>query len=160
MPTPTYTALANLTLASNTGTITFSNIPATYRDLILVIDILGLTGGASSRNAYMTFNSTQGTTVYMYGGGGAAVSGTDATDVLLPYGSTRNLTVMNIMDYSATDKHKTILQRTGYAENVAWALGSRVATTSAITTFSIFGSDNATDLFITGCTFSLYGVIA
>ena len=39
MPTPTYTALATVTLASTATSITFSSIPATYTDLCLKLSI-------------------------------------------------------------------------------------------------------------------------
>jgi hypothetical protein len=124
------------------------------------MDIQGLTGGASSRNAYLTLNSTTGTSVFMYGGPSTQVSGTDGGDAQLPFGSGRNICIVNIMDYSATDKHKTILQRTGQDYNVVWANASRVAITSAVTSVSCVGSDSGSDQFIAGCTFSLYGIAA
>jgi hypothetical protein len=38
MPTPTYIPLATVTLGSADSSVTFSSIPATYRDLILVLN--------------------------------------------------------------------------------------------------------------------------
>ena len=57
MATPTYIALATTTLSSAVGSVTFSSIPAGYRDLVLVAE--GLTSGATS-NVRMQFNSDTG----------------------------------------------------------------------------------------------------
>ena len=38
MPTPTYDLLASSVLGSNTATVSFSSIPSTYQDLVLVVN--------------------------------------------------------------------------------------------------------------------------
>ena len=55
MPTPTYTPLANVTLASTTSTVTFSSIPATYRDLLVVAQC-GVVGPATE-NLQLSLNN-------------------------------------------------------------------------------------------------------
>jgi hypothetical protein len=37
MPTQTYVALASETLATSASSVTFAGIPATYRDLVLIV---------------------------------------------------------------------------------------------------------------------------
>jgi len=157
MPTPTYTPLANVTLASATATVTFSNIPATYRDLILITDH---TGAASGVDVFLSLNSDIGTNytrVLMYGNSTTtgALSGTsDAVSAL--YGSNRHTMIMNVMDYSATDKHKTILIRNNNAQQSEVVAGAtRWANTAAINSIRLGVGTS----FSTGSTFSLYGVI-
>jgi hypothetical protein len=166
MPTPTYTPLANVTLGTAIGTVTFSSIPATYRDLILVMNHKVNTS-ATSDNWFMRFNSDTGANysfVRMYGNGSSAFSGSGTSrtyidNFLDPTGSFTN-NVFQIMDYSATDKHKTVLARENLASEQVIAKAHRWASTSAITSISLTGPDSGTDLFSVGSTFSLYGVIA
>ena len=51
MPTPTYTPLATVTLGTSAASVTFSSIPATYRDLILIFD--GTGSGSTGKAAVL-----------------------------------------------------------------------------------------------------------
>jgi hypothetical protein len=162
MPTPTYTALATVTLGTATASVTFSSIPATYRDLILVSDYK--TSVAS--NSLLRFNSDSGSN-YPYvamGGNSDGTSSFSATEnaLYLNVNSTQvekqTTTILNVMDYSATDKHKTNLVRNGGQNaDVVWAYAPRWANTAAITTMALTLSSGN---YSAGSTFSLYGVIA
>jgi hypothetical protein len=166
MPTPTYTPLANVTLASSTASVVMSNIPATYRDLILVFN-----GGANPNNQDLTyrFNGDTGsnyTSVVMSGNGSATISSTFSdTSMRLHYyailsNDLNGTAVASVMDYSATDKHKTVIARTnkttGGSFQGADAGAGRWANTAAITSVTFMVPTN----FTVGSTFSLYGVIA
>jgi hypothetical protein len=155
MPTPTYIALANTTLLSNTGTVTFSNIPNTYRDLVAVINVVGLTGSPTARGGYMTINSSGGNAVYMESG---LSSGT--TELVMPFSTNHGTFIINIMDYSATDKHKTILARASTASISVWSIAGRYASTSAVTSIAFIGPDDTSDQFLSGSTFALYGIVS
>ena len=163
MPTPTYTALATVTLASTASSVTFSSIPATYRDLILtftasnsaagltysVIRVNGQTGSIYSKVAMLGLaNNT--TTSY------STTTTSIETGDLAP--SEATFEIHQFMDYSATDKHKTVLTRWN-ARNatIVDAEASRIAITSAITTISVA---TASSSYASGSTFNLYGVIA
>jgi len=66
---------------------------------------------------------------------------------------------MTILDYSATDKHKSGLWRVDApSQDGTLAMASRYASTSAITSMKVFGSASKT--FPAGSTFALYGVSA
>jgi hypothetical protein len=164
MPTPTYTPLATVTLGSSASSVTFSSIPATYRDLILI------TNGASNIAddfAYLRFNADTGSNYSWVQMGAVDASPFSSsttttswrTSTFRPSGS-RSMTKIQIMDYSATDKHKTGLIRddSQYDSTLAVrAYASRWASTSAITSIQYLttaGNLNA------GFTLSLYGVIA
>jgi hypothetical protein len=159
MPTPTYTPLATVTLGSSASSVSFASIPASYRDLILVAN-----GSASAEgDLLLRFNSDSGSNynfVYMYGSFNGAISGASSsqTSALAGVVSTAvSSTIAQIMDYSATDKHKTVLTRTNRIPDIVLANAARWANTAAITTVLAFP---ASGTFSSGMTISLYGVIA
>jgi hypothetical protein len=161
MPTPTYTALATTTLVSAASSVTFGSIPATYRDLILVYNG-SLTGNAGHTIRFNGDSGANYSVVAMFNNASAAFSSQTglSPSVVLQDSSSQVLIVSQIMDYSATDKHKTVLSRTNTKNagtDYVEALASRYASTSAITSILYFPS---ADQFAAGSTFSLYGVIA
>jgi hypothetical protein len=158
MPTPTYTPLATVTLASATSSVTFSSIPATYRDLILVVAASG-----SDTDERIRFNADTGsnyTFVRMFGDGSSASSSSVSnTYIRTMAGDLSGLynAIIQIMDYSATDKHKTTLGRGNKAGTFVVATAGRWANSAAITSVNY---SVATGNFGIGSTFNLYGVIA
>jgi hypothetical protein len=161
MPTPTYDLIASTVLGSDTATVTFSSIPATYRDLILVFD--GATTFDGTGILQLVLNSDTGDNykyVEMSGSGSSADSGAGSNNQA-NIGSTsntsRNLSVVQIMDYSATDKHKTILIRSDNSALNTRAKAIRWVSTSAINT--IVAQTNATS-FVSGSSFYLYGIVS
>ena len=160
MPTATYTPLATVTLGSSASSVTFSNIPATYRDLILVIQ--GTVPVAS--NIGLRFNGDSGSNysyVYAFGSGSSTGTGS-GTDTVIYGGAFNNTSIsqstFQIMDYSATDKHKTVLNRTEETNAATYMWADRWANTAAITTIQVRLSSGGN--FNSASTFSLYGVIA
>jgi hypothetical protein len=158
MPTPTYTPLATVTLGSSASSVTFSSIPATYRDLVLVVEGFGSGGDA----ALMTLNGDTTNSNYSYvrmygtGSGSGVSSAANAREIINIY-TGRGTHIIQIMDYSATDKHTTSLSRSSTAGTIVMAFASRWTNTAAVTSVS---------LSLGGSTFepttvlSLYGVIA
>ena len=159
MPTPTYTPLATVTLASTATSITFSLIPATYRDLVLVLNGKSTSAASETR---IRINSDTGSNYSL------VRLGASSTTAFSDAGTTNYLNVavmdttdgfqamVQIMDYSATDKHKTFLERTqrsGLGEVLA--IAGRWANTAAITTIQVY---NPT--FAVGFTASLYGIVS
>jgi len=160
MPTPTYTPLATTTVAIAAASITFSNIPATYRDLIVVVEGNTVTSG----RPVMRLNGDTGSnyTSVMMAGGSSTYSATTSTTFIDPipdYSVTgKFMAVWQIMDSSATDKHKTALVRLNQGSTVVHATAGRWANTNAVTTVAMLTNNGA--LYAIGTTFSLYGVIA
>jgi len=72
--------------------------------------------------------------------------------------SEANLSIVQFMDYSATDKHKTILVREGRlgSEDQMGALAQRWANTSAINTIKFYVTSGT----LSAGTISLYGIEA
>lgn len=166
MPTKTYKPIATTTLGSNQTTVSFSSIPATYTDLVLIMMHKG-TGGASAINGYMRFNSDSGSNyskTQMLGVGAAqSQRASNATSIVWPFDETEWLvTRFNIMNYANTTTFKTTIFRQdagtyGTAEVVGlWR------STLAINAISLTASDNqgsgTADQFVSGSTFTLYGI--
>lgn len=155
--TPTYVALAQVTLAASAASVTLP-VPAGYRDLVLVLDLQT----TASVQARVRFNgdTSDGNypSVVMSGNGSVAESFTqNGIYANAGYLTNRQLTTLNIMDYSATDKHKTVLQRITNASLTTSAPITRWASTSAITSIEVA---TTSDTFNAGCTFNLYGIEA
>lgn len=156
MPTPTYTPLATITLSSNQTSVTFGSIPNTYKDLILVANVR-LT---STSDLGIRFNSDSGNNyhrVFMAGNGSSASSGTNSPADIGYWAYTTSTSydpqILQLMDYSATDKHKTWLSRYGGASITTGATAGRWASTSAVTSITI-----SLGTYQSGSTFSLYGI--
>jgi hypothetical protein len=91
---------------------------------------------------------------------GAQSDADTLTRVLISGASTSSRSVfrLQIMDYSATDKHKSVLTRYDLAGLETHAHATRWANTAIITTLEIFGID--TETLAAGTTLSLYGIVA
>lgn len=149
-------ALANVTLGSSASSVTFSSITGSYRDLVLIFN-----GSLpSAQGLYMRLNgdSSNHTVVRMYNSG----AGSPASDTLsnweIAYSNTTLFSKTEILDYSATDKHKSSLIRWGNADGTSYtmALAGRWASTAAVTSIALVtsGGGNIT----AGSTFALYGM--
>ena len=155
MPTQTYTPLATVTLGSSASTVTFSSIPATYRDLVLII--AGTYVTSQGLNLRMNSDTSNVSTVRMYN------TTSDTPSVFeVAWGGAPLTSVTQIMDYSATDKHKTTLCRwgttgTGGATDYTLAIASRWASTAAINTLTLVPTSGTIPA---GMSFSLYGIAA
>jgi hypothetical protein len=164
MPTPTYTALANITLGSSASSVTFSSIPATYRDLVLIQS--GTSTNTSINSLQVRLNGDSGSNypqVFMSGESNDTTSSASFTDTGLICGyaiSSGVVTnVAQIMDYSATDKHKTALSRhNSLPENRVRAIAGRWANTAAVTSLLCRIDSGAS--FNSGTTFALYGILS
>ena len=155
------TALASITLQEATASVSFSSIPQNYRDLVLVYN----TTSSTATYATMRLNSDTGSNysvVVMYAQDNAlSSSGTydrlyESWLTMLP--NSRAMAVTNIIDYSATNKHKNVLTRFNLTSNTGPFLTTtascgRWANTAAITSITLDSTWNA------GSTFNLYGRI-
>jgi hypothetical protein len=163
MPTPTYTPLATVTLGSSASSVTFSSIPATYRDLVLVQK--GITTTSAIDALVLRLNGDTGgnySHVHMEGEGGGT-AGSDASSgstsmITGLTGTSQSSSIISLLDYSATDKHKTMLCRSNAPHNRVRANAGRYASTSAITSITVFTASGLS--FASGCTFNLFGVVA
>jgi hypothetical protein len=160
MPTPTYVSLATITLGSADSEIVFSSIPATYRDLILII--AARSTDSSNSNLTVRYNSDTGSNYsWVRAGSDGSPFSDSATNTYLPVGlgttsEANGIAIFQIMDYSATDKHKTNLLRDNRG-NISY-LGMRAgrwANTAAINTITINALAGS---IASGAIVSLYGI--
>jgi hypothetical protein len=94
----------------------------------------------------------------MFGDGSSAGSDSaSASTIDLGTSATGYNSITQLMDYSATDKHKTLLIRQNLASAYTLALAGRWANTAAINTVQLYTTAAA---FETGTTASLYGIVA
>lgn len=150
MPTTTYIALATITLTGNDSEIIFSNIPNTYRHLV-VTGHFNCSGG-SVINSRINGSNANLARVRIIGFGSVPYTDYAGDPLIAEYSGWSNF-VINIMDYSATDKNKILLSRTNNTDRVQ-AIGSSWASTTAINSYGLIPNGS----FISGSTFSLYGI--
>jgi hypothetical protein len=169
MPTSTWVALANYTIAGSADAeIVFSNIPATYRDLVLIAN--GSPDDTQYPSLVLRLNSDSGNNysyVRMSGNGATGSSGAAANQNVMPVSSAAGLgpattsrfaLVCHLLDYSATDKHKTVVARNDVPGTAVEMSASRWASTAAVTSISVL--TNTTTKYAIGSTFSLFGIVS
>jgi hypothetical protein len=157
----TYEPIATQTLGSTASSVTFSSIPSTYTDLVLVVNSIG------SGTSYMKVKCNGDTTTANYsttileGDGSAASSLRYSNTVYLAMIGTVTTTIGNqivhFMNYSNTTTFKTILAR----DNSSIRTRANVAlfkSTAAISSLEIDVPDAPN--FAAGSTFTLYGIKA
>lgn len=156
--TTTYTPLATTTLTGAVASVTFSNIGSGFRDLIFVVR------GTTTANVafYARFNGDSTSANYPrigmagYGSTNAAFSGNEP-GVQASFGTSANSWILNVYDYAATDRNKTLVTRLNKDTEEVSLIATRWASNSAITSVQFI---TASSTFAIGTTFSLYGVIA
>lgn len=157
------TALATITLQSASSEVFFTSIPGTYRDLVLVS--LNATQNESFRQYRLQVNGDTGGnySIARLDGNGSAASGSvdsgqiEVTLFSTGTGSTFATIISHFIDYSATDKHKTMLHRINAPDATVGVSASRWASTAAITSIRVF---TPAGQFQAGSTFVLYGRVS
>lgn len=157
----TYEPIATTTLSTSATDITFSAIPATYTDLVLVFR--GNNTSAGNRAGYLQFNSDTGSnysSTYIQGDGSSAASARASSATQALFGNVLNddtTTIIQIQNYSNTTTYKTFLSRANSASTVVQAFVSLWRSTSAITSIKLYlNADN----FASGTIATLYGIKA
>lgn len=150
----TYTPIATTTLGSNTPSYTFSSIPSTYTDLIIVIN------GTADNNIQARFNGDTGSNysaTRIQGDGSTASSSrfTNTTSIVGSYSSTTQASIWQFMNYSNTTTNKTALNRGGSGSDRVEAYVGTWRNTAAINSITMLsGSGN----LLSGMTLTLYGI--
>lgn len=159
----TYTPIATTTLTSNTSSYTFTSIPSTYTDLILVAVPIATSNGQASYirvgNGSIDSGTNYSNTSFA-GNGTSTFSGrrSGATEFSVEYYSAadttaKNIIIVHFMNYSNTNVNKTFLSRSINASYSSDANVGLWRSTSAIN--QIFISNGA---YAVGTTFTLYGI--
>ena len=166
----TYQPIATATVSgSTTNKITFSSIPGTYTDLVLI----SLARSAIAQTNDFLFMQPNGDTASnksftrFIGDGSSVVTARTSNDAYLQWGQvTGSLTasgifavsIGHIMNYANTTTNKSIIARADLGTQSAMAFAGLWSSTSAITSLDIYagGLNN----YVAGSTFSLYGIKA
>ena len=150
----TYEPIATQTVSSTTS-VTFSSIPSTYTDLILVPVITG----SGPQFAGYRFNGDTGTNyslTALSGDGSTASSGraNNATSINAGILLTSPFNIFQVMNYANTSINKTTLARRGDASFGTDAYVGLWRSTSAINSITMFSPNSFSG------TLTLYGIKA
>lgn len=163
----TYTPIQTTTLGSAQSTVALNSIPTTYTDLILVVNTR-FTGGGGASVIQLQFNGDTATN-YSYttmNGSGTSVTSARATTqsnaalgLAIDTANEWCPSIFHLMNYANTTTYKTVLSRSGVAsDRVRFQAGLWAKTPEAIT--SILLLNNGATTFVSGSTFTLYGIAA
>jgi hypothetical protein len=158
----TYTPIASTTLTSDSTSVTFTSIPATFTDLVIVMSV----GKGISYTTGLQFN---GVTTLTYSRTRLSGDGTTASSArnttaqafqYIPLGS-ENI-VAHLLNYSNTTTFKTTLSRSNAASSGLDASVGLWQSTAAINLIRIAPDVDtpARTSFLTGSTFTIYGIKA
>lgn len=163
--TASYESIATTTVGSGgASSISFSSIPSTYKHLQLRV-ITGSNPGGY--NSGLRFNSDSGSNYYghaLYGSGSTAGSFSlgSQTFASISFNGISNTefspTIVDILDYTNTNKNKVIRSLTGRNNNASgdiYLMSGSWGNTNAITDITIV-APSAT--FIQYSSFALYGI--
>jgi hypothetical protein len=159
----TYEPIATQTLAnSTTAEVTFSSIPSTYTDLVLVLSTkqqsnttvkLRLNGDTASNYSYTRLS----------GDGSSAASERGSTLSTMPIhfsGTEWNNAIISFNNYKNTTTNKTVISRSNNANLFTMVWVGLWRNTAAINTILITTDNLSVTYFTTGSTFTLYGILA
>ena len=159
-----YISLGSVQLASNSTTVTFSSIPATYKHLQVRIFARKDTGGNDAYGMHINGDTTNSNyAYYAFGGDGTAFvqSVLDRPDVGSVRDNAWNTTVITIPDYTSTAKVKSYQSVSGsmsQTDGSAFYYGTVWDNTSAINSLRFSTINSGSYNFITGSVFALYGI--
>lgn len=170
-PTGAYDSIATTSVSTAVSSITFSSIPATYTHLQVRLFGRGTNADANIDGyCWLNGNETQSNYTYHFlrgngsttSAGGSAASATPTAFSINSGGSGAGMfgvAIIDILDYTDTNKYKTIRSLTGEDENGGGNIYARSAlflNTSAITTIKLIGQ--ATNNFAQYSHAALYGI--
>jgi len=161
---PTNTPLQSVQLTASSTNVTFSNIPQTYQDLVVVASVLGVTG-AGGTALYFRFNNDSATNyshTIIYGNGTSAISERQSNNPYIRVAARSGLSdtnpvtmIGNIFNYSNSTTFKTSISKGSEASTVVESAAGLWRNTAAITSVSVVADSGN---FAPGSTFDLYGI--
>jgi len=159
----TYEPIATTTLASTVASYTFSSIPSTYTDLVLII-VGNISDGSNMGLRFNSDSATNYSNTVVYGTGSAAAS-TRSTSTnglaltgLAATGLSPSNAITHIINYANTTTYKTVLQRGNNLNGLVRADVGLWRSTSAITSIYVYVYGGAN--LDAGMTLTLYGIKA
>lgn len=156
----TYTPIATATGTGSSGVITFSSIPSTYTDLVVVSSMIGTENAAVRMRLNGDTTSSNYSYTLLYGNGSSVGSTRElSTQIYLGHANTSNpnASVVSINNYSNTTTFKNVLSRGNQLSQFVSAVIGLWRNTSAVNSITIVMDSGS---FTTGSTFTLYGILA
>lgn len=164
--------ISSQTLGSPVALVTFGaggTLPQTYRDLYLVVNARSVSTSFAADNFGIQFNSDTAANYSWVrafadvsaGVSSSATTGNQIGQIVIAASQSAtdpSPIILQVLDYSATDKHKTAIIRSGSSAQQVCMTTGRWASTSAITSFAVSNYASAAN-FAAGSTFMLYGVL-
>jgi hypothetical protein len=158
--TATYSLIASNTLGSAATTTTFSSIPATFTDLVMVAT-LSSSGTTYSGIRFNGDTASNYSLTDLYGTGSSAISSRQSNITGGGSGDTSGtgtVLIYQINDYANTTTYKTTISRNGSASTNVVASTCLWRNTAAINSITIYTV--TADNWAIGSTFKLYGIQA
>jgi hypothetical protein len=163
MPTATYEKIQTTTGNGSTATITFSTIPATYTDLVIVASVINSNGsdslslrlnGDTGSNYSYTVLGNSGSTPESY-----RSSNNTYMQCGLELDTSPAPNIIHVMNYANTTTNKTVIARGGQGDIRTRAIVGLWRSTAAITSITLRNPSGA-GAYSTSSTFTLYGIKA
>jgi hypothetical protein len=155
MATKTYEPISTYTVGSPQASYTMSSIPATYTDLVLIIQATTISANYNLRLNGDTGSNYSYTSLWGNGSSAASYRSTNNTVIGLTYTSSGvPMSKIQIQNYANTTTYKTVLNRQDDSVNATGAAVGLWRNTAAINSITIVSTGNLP----TGSTFTLYGV--
>jgi hypothetical protein len=162
----TYTPIASITLGATVTSVTFSSIPQTYTDLVLVVQAKTTSTG----DVRIRFNGDSGSNysfTYLTGNGTAASSGRGTNDASALGNFNGQMTttlgasnqILHFLNYSNATTNKTILSRGNNASAGVDIIVGLWRNTAAVTSITLGANGGFTNTYESGSTFNLYGIL-
>ena len=156
----TYEPIATQTLSTTAASVTFSSIPSTYTDLVVILQPL-TTLGTGALTQFNNDTSSNYSNTVIYGDGSTAASYRRTSQTAINDINARNadaMAILNIMNYANTTTYKSVIFRSNtIAGSELNATVGLWRSTSAISTIT-FSTGGTT--YRAGATFTLYGIAA
>lgn len=160
----TYDSISTTTASGSVSSVTFSSIPSTYTDLVIVSNI----GIVSSDTLIIQLNGDTGanyTRTYLSANGTAANSGKTISETWINLSNqdtpTTNaggyIQIANFLNYANSNIYKTVIGRSGAATSGTTEAAGLWKNTNAITSITM---RTVSQNFTSGSTFTLFGVKA
>jgi|688.fasta_scaffold1180100_2 hypothetical protein len=166
MPT-TMKLIAKNVLGSTTSSVTFSDIPGTYTDLMLLLSVRSDRVTGTTDDAEILFNSSTSNFTYraLRGSGSAASSSSGSTNLygIINNASTTSNTFSNVEIYIpnyAGSTNKSFSVSVAHEDNASaawiWLEAGLWSNTAAITSITL---DLTSGSYVSGSSFFLYGIL-
>ena len=159
----TYEWISGTTLTSGALYMEVTNIPTTYTDLVVVLNIkevgqdgLNIQLGNGSYDTGSNYSNT-----YLQGNGSSAGSGRASNQTYAEIGIESNewgTTIINFQNYKNTNVYKTMIARTNSTNFLVREVVALWRSTSAIERMRIYNGSNANHSV--GSTINVYGILA